>query len=358
MTHIAQNTEDTDKIGYCLKKINEASKHLLKLINDILDMSKIEANKIEIKEGVFVLFDMIKHINDIVAVNAEEKNHELTTQIDENIPKKLIGDELRLVQVITNFLSNAIKFTPEGGKIKINVTLDSRTKKDGYTIKFEVIDNGIGLNPEHYEKIFSSFEQADGSIDRQYGGTGLGLSISKNIIELMGGSVGVESAKGGGSCFYFYVTLHTPDPFAATEPENSGEVCTPDTLDSFSGKVILIVDDIEINREIVTAMLDATSITFDHAENGKQAVEKFKNAPEKYDLIFMDVQMPLMDGLEATRKIRVLGTMKAKKIPIIAMTANALSHDIESCKAAGMNDHIGKPLNFDEVCKKLRIYLQ
>ena len=358
MTHICRNTEDTDKKDYCLERIDEASKHLLRLINDILDMSKIEANKIEIKENIFILRDMIVQINDIVAVNAEEKNHELTTEIDENIPEKLIGDELRLAQVITNFLSNAIKFTPEGGKIKLKATLISHPKKDDKTIKFEVIDNGIGLNPEHYEKIFSSFEQADGSIDRQYGGTGLGLSISKNIIELMGGSIDVESVKGGGSCFYFTVTLHTPDYLAATEAENCGEVCKLDTPGSFRGKVILLVDDMEINREIVTAMLGVTSITFDHAENGKEAVEKFKNAPKKYDLIFMDIQMPIMDGLEATRQIRAVKTEEAAKIPIIAMTANALSQDIENCVAAGMNDHIGKPLNFDEVCKKLRTYLR
>lgn len=355
MANIGRNAKDITKIEHCLDKISEASKHLLNLINDILDISKIEANKMEIKAVVFELNDMIARVRNIVTVKAEEKNHHLSIHIDEDIPGRLVGDDLRLVQVIANFISNAIKFTSDGGHIALNICLVSRDASDGIKIKVEVKDNGIGINSAHYESLFSSFEQADGSINRRFGGTGLGLAISKNIIELMGGQIGVTSEEGSGSSFYFIVDLRVSDnkeKEAIVDDSLHG-----DTTDVFNGKIILLAEDIEINREIITSILEDTGIVFEYAENGKVAVEKFKNAPDKYDLIFMDIQMPLMDGLEATRQIRQLSTAKAKQIPIIAMTANAFDEDVENCKKAGMNDHIGKPVDFDEVMAKLLAHL-
>ena len=358
MADIGLKAKDYSKTEYCLERIDKASKHLLNLINDILDMSKIEANKMEIKAVPFELDDIIARIRNISMVNAMEKKQNLLINVDDHIPNTLVGDDLRLVQVIANFISNATKFTPENGNIILNVLRDSPIKDDALTIRVEVIDNGIGINAEHYQKIFSSFEQAEGSIDRRFGGTGLGLAISKRIIELMGGSIGVSSEEGKGSCFYFTVNLRLFTPALESRTICIDDVCVTRDIDAvLNGSVILLAEDIEINREIVTAMLDGTGIIFEYAENGQIAVEKFKNAQDKYDLIFMDVQMPLMDGIEATKQIRMLGTAQAKNIPIIAMTANAFDEDVEKCKRAGMNDHIGKPINLDEVIGKLLFYL-
>ena len=357
MTNIGRDAQDAARVKYCLGKIDEASKHLLSLINDVLDMSTIEANKMEIRAADFVLSHMIEKIKSIMAVKAEEKKQNFSVNVGVDIPDRLVGDDLRLTQVIMNLLSNAMKFTPEGGHIVLNVSLVSPTEEGGLTIKVEVVDSGIGLKSEHYNKIFSSFEQADGDINRTYGGTGLGLAISKNIIELMGGRIEVTSEEGKGSCFCFLVNLRlgSEPPNSAGQRVRAVSAQLPDGV--LRGKSILLVEDVEINREIVTALFEDTGIVFDYAENGQIAVGKFKEGQDKYSLIFMDVQMPIMDGLEATRQIRAFGTTQAKDIPIIAMTANAFSKDIESCIEAGMNGHISKPIDFDEVVEKLLDYL-
>ena len=363
MVNIGKYSKDSTKIEYCLEKIDEASKHLLGLINDILDMSKIEANMVQINETVFDLENLAERALSIVAVKAEEKNHKLSVNIDPAIPNRLIGDDLWLFQVITNFMSNAVKFTPEGGTIKLNISLIAHkliphTTGGELTIRVEVVDNGIGINPEHHQKLFSSFEQAESSIHRKFGGTGLGLAISKNVIELMGGSIGVESEEGKGSCFYFTVNVSIADSDSShNENISDSPTLMQEMRDLLSGKVILLTEDIEINREIVTALLEDTGIILDYAVNGEIAVEKFKSEQDKYDLIFMDIQMPVMDGLEATRQIRAIGTTQAKNIPIIAMTANAFEEDVENCKKAGMNDHVSKPIDFGELISKLNTCL-
>nr|WP_245534824.1 response regulator [Treponema primitia] len=495
MTSIAQSSSDLEKKDYCLSKIEEASNHLLGVINDILDMSKIEANKFDLSLDDFDFEKMIRKVVSVNNFRVEEKNQILSVHIDRDIPRSLHGDDQRLSQVITNLLSNAVKFTPESGSIHLETRLE---KKEGdlCTLRISVTDSGIGISPEQQGRLFSSFEQADSSTSRKFGGTGLGLAISKRIVEMMGGTIWLESELGKGAAFIFTVqvelgpekqeSLLSPGinwknirvlavdddgdvrSYFAELAEQLGFACEtaasgedainlinkngpydlyfvdwkmpgmngvelsrwikehkpltdtssvlpvksvvimisatewnvieteakqagvdkflpkplfPSSLadcinqclgsnttassskkkddepDDFSGRHILLAEDVEINQEILIALLEPTSIMIDCAGNGAEALRIFKDQPDKYDIIFMDVQMPEMDGYEATRGIRSSGIPKAKEIPIIAMTANVFREDIEKCLAAGMNDHLGKPLDFDDVLSKLRQYL-
>jgi CheY-like chemotaxis protein len=216
-----------------------------------------------------------------------------------------------------------------------------------------VSDNGIGISDEQKEKLFSAFEQGDSGIARIYGGTGLGLVITKRIVELMGGNVWVESESGKGARFMFTANVRRGGRSSSDKESNKPETGS----NSFDGKKLLVAEDVEINREILLALLEDTGLIIDCAENGKEAFEMIKAAPEKYDIVLMDVQMPQMDGLESSRRIRALPKHKREKLPIIAMTANVFKNDIEECLAAGMDDHIGKPLDIDNVFEKLRKYL-
>jgi signal transduction histidine kinase/DNA-binding response OmpR family regulator len=495
MTSIAQSSSDLEKKEYCLNKISEASTHLLGVINDILDMSKIEANKFELSLDNFDFEKMLQKVVNVINFRVEEKNQTLTVHFDKNIPRSFHGDDQRLAQVITNLLSNAVKFTPESGTIKLDTR---REKKEGiiYTIRISVTDSGIGISAEQQARLFSSFEQAETGTSRKFGGTGLGLAISKRIVEMMGGTIWIESELGKGSAFIFTVQLELgPDqedgllnpginwknlrilavddsedirmyfdelaerlgfncdtagdgedaialikkngPYdiyfvdwkmpgmngielsrwikesstgvnnkndavisksvvimiSATEwnvvekeakeagvdkflqkplfPSALADIInqclgkntivafseSKKMVDDFSGRHILLAEDVEINQEIVIALLEPTSIMIDCAGNGAEAVRLFSEDPEKYDIIFLDVQMPEMDGYEATEKIRASGLPNAQSIPIVAMTANVFREDIEKCLAVGMNDHVGKPLDFEEVLAKLRLYL-
>jgi len=285
-----------------------------------------------------------------------------------------------VAQIITNLLGNAIKFTPVGGSIGLDVRLVGEA--DGVcTVQFTVTDNGIGISKVQQANLFQSFQQAESNTTRKYGGTGLGLSISKNLVEMMGGTIWVESELGKGSSFAFTAKLHRVDlsagdseiggPGAEVGPTGGatsggaamggvakGVAVEPEDQNyGFAGKCMLLVDDVEINREIVIALLDPTGIKMVSAENGKQAVDLFRAAPESYDIIFMDVMMPEMDGYEATRLIRALGTAAAEDVPIIAMTANVFQEDVEHCLEAGMTAHLGKPLDIDEVLDMIKAYL-
>jgi signal transduction histidine kinase/CheY-like chemotaxis protein len=496
MTSIAKSSSDYEKKEYCLNKISEASTHLLGVINDILDMSKIEANKFDLSPDEFVFEKLLQKVVNVINFRVEEKSQILTVHFDKNIPRSFYGDDQRLAQVITNLLSNAVKFTPESGTIKLDTQLE---KKEGiiYTIRISVTDSGIGISQEQQSRLFSSFEQAETGTSRKFGGTGLGLAISKRIVEMMGGTIWIESELGKGAAFIFTVKLELgPDRqeesllspginwknlrvLAVDDSEDirvyflefaerlgfncetaaSGEDAIariekngpydmyfvdwkmpgmdgielsrwineraavqnqqdailsksvvimisatewntieddakkagvakflpkplfPSALadiinqclgkntivaasesekavvDNFSGHHILLAEDVEINQEIVIALLEPTSIMIDCAGNGAEALRIFSGDPAKYDIIFMDVQMPEMDGYEATRKIRASGLPNADSIPIVAMTANVFREDIEKCLAVGMNDHVGKPLDFEEVLEKLRLYL-
>ncbi len=358
MTLIGKNTDDLVRIKNCLSQIDIASKHLLGLVNDILDMSKIEANKLEIVAETFAFQVMLNNIIEIMAIKMQEKNIAYSVHCDPNIPANLIGDELRLSQILNNLLSNAIKFTPEDGSIILNSRIQQKINENESMFYFEVIDNGIGISPEQQSRLFSSFEQADGSIARSYGGTGLGLAICKSIVEMMGGEIGVSSKLGNGSCFYFTARLKHQSLISANVELLPDPVINLDYSNlTFSRCNLLLVEDIDINRMIACSILEKSRINIDYAENGARALEMFEHNPNKYDIILMDIQMPIMDGLEATRRIRALGTPESASIPIIAMTANAFIKDIEECKKAGMQDHIGKPIDIRELTTKIAAHL-
>ncbi len=482
MTTIARASKSADKYEYCLDRIDNASRHLLGVINDVLDMSKIEAKKFELFFTDFNLEKMLINITNVIMFRIDEKKQRFSVEIDRRIPENLIGDEQRLAQVITNLLSNASKFTPENGVIVLRAELAEESRGE-CKVAFRVRDSGIGISEENQKKLFRSFEQADGSISRRFGGTGLGLAISKRIVELMGGEISVQSEAGKGAEFSFTikarpgqtenqtalhadkdkvgvlavdasedtrayfqyimdsagircdtardcaealekidragtgryivafvdctareadglecvrrirsrdqstaavvmmptiewniiekeageagVDLHVPKPLfpsvlLAAIDEALHSSCAQDEQDEkratgfFQGRTVLLAEDVEINREIVNTLLEETGVTIRNAENGREAVEMFKNDPEAFDLILMDIHMPEMDGFEATQKIRRLDLPNAAKIPIIAMTANVFKEDIEKCLAVGMNDHIGKPVDFRELIRKLR----
>jgi PAS domain S-box-containing protein len=356
MANIGGADPSIEKKDYCLERIKGASAHLLNVINDILDMSKIEAEKFELSITTFNFTAMLTNVINVLSFKTEEKKLTLNMVIDPAIPSLITSDEQRLAQVITNLLSNAAKFTPEGGRITIGAKLLSVEDSD-YVIEITVSDTGIGISPEQETKLFHPFEQADNSISRKYGGTGLGLVISKRIIELMNGRIRVESEVGKGSSFIFTIRAGKGTPESA-EIEASGNMRTLTNISGcLAGYRILLVEDIEINREIVISVLEPTGAAVDQAGNGKEAFEKFIAAPETYDLILMDIQMPEMGGYESTRLIRTSSVEKAETIPIIAMTANVFREDIEQCMAAGMNDHLGKPLNFNELLCTLCEYL-
>jgi len=496
MTTIGKSAADSIRKDYCFSKIEDASNHLLGVINDILDMSKIEANKFELSEAEFDLEKMLRRVVNVVNFRIDEKHQKFSVHIDSSIPRILIGDDQRIAQVITNLLGNAVKFTSEYGIITLALRLAGKGS-DLCTLQISVSDTGIGISPEQKAKLFKSFEQAESSTTRKYGGTGLGLAISKSIVELMGGSIWVESEPGKGSTFFFTIQLKrtanekhrllsadvnlknvrilTVDDdkdvlnyfndiaqgfelkcdtaisgeealkfidqkggyniyfidwkmpvmdgiqlvreirtrikknaivimisaaewsSVATEAKAAGvdkflsKPLFPSTIAEmineclgvdeqqaekskaadiagiFAGKRILLAEDVEINREIVQTLLEPTKLEIDCAENGLEAVRMFTEAPSKYDMIFMDIQMPEMDGYDATRRIRALeeefnntrsnNRNLRQQIPIIAMTANVFKEDIERCLAAGMDNHVGKPLDFDEVLDKLRQYL-
>jgi signal transduction histidine kinase/CheY-like chemotaxis protein len=497
MTSIAKSSGDIEKKEYCLGKIEEASSHLLGVINDILDMSKIEANKFELSSADFQFEKTLRKVVNVVNFKVEEKHQKFTVYIDRRIPRFLYGDDQRLAQVITNLLSNAVKFTPEGGLIHLEARLggDAEGAGDGaHTLMISVRDSGIGLSMEQQSRLFSSFEQADSSTSRKFGGTGLGLAISKRIVDIMGGKIWVESEPGKGAVFTFTVTMPRgsgddevpargwgknfhilavdddgdtrdffselasrfgfscdtacggeealdlirkngpydlcfvdwkmpgmngvelsrkiralppePGPAAAADKpviimisaaewtlvedqakqagitkflskplfpstisdcinqclgrekllESSGGTETR-SAEQFEG-TILLAEDIEINREIVISLLEPLALAVDCAENGIEAVRLFTEAPDKYAMILMDVQMPEMDGYEATRRIRASALPRARTIPVIAMTANVFKEDIERAREAGMNGHIGKPLDFGEILTQFRKYLR
>jgi len=353
MASIGKSSTDIDRKDYSFKKIEDASNHLLGVINDILDISKIEADKLDLSYNEFSFENMLNRVENIINLLAMEKEQIFTTDIDGNIPLKIISDEQRLAQVVINLLSNAVKFTPEHGSVKLTVRKTAET--DGFsTIRFIVSDTGIGISEEQKKLLFNPFEQLDGGSSRRFGGTGLGLAISKSIIDKMGGGIWVDSEPGKGSSFIFEIKAQTVTGSGTDSDIDKSSISEKGI---FSGKRILIAEDVGINREIISALLEYTGIEINFAFNGAEAVEKFSSASDAYGLILMDIQMPHMDGYEATRNIRASGLPEAGSIPIIAMTANVFREDVERCISAGMNGHLGKPINIDEVIAKLREYL-
>ncbi len=484
MCKIAESAGDMARLRYCLGTIATSSAHLLGLINDVLDMSKIEAGKFELAHEPLHLERMLIKIRDLILDRTEQKQQALDMTLGQKLHTAYAGDELRLSQVVTNLLSNAVKFTPSGGSISLAVE-EVRREEARSVLRFTVADTGIGMTKEQAGRLFNAFEQADGSIAARFGGTGLGLAISKSIVEKMNGKVWVESQPGKGSTFTIEVELERAPQQAVARIRPGSAAClvsmddglrgkfsavaeeldlpnaavgdgceaaallrrangtgTPYTvvfvdaglpggsgleaarqlegmLDAdqvvfiasfaewtamekeaaalgahrflsrplfpstvaaavneagggtletresatqeaekapdFSGVTLLLVEDVDINREIFTALLESTGVHIDSAGNGLEAVRMFTQHPEKYDLIVMDLQMPVMDGYAATREIRSLDLPRARAIPIIAMTANAFKEDVDKCLAAGMNDHMPKPIDEKVVMEKIRL---
>ena len=367
MTKIADNTNDIGKLRYCLATIGVSSAQLLGLINDILDMSKIEAGKFELDFAPFNIEKSLMKVCNLIIDSAERKGQKFDVILGKNMKVHYLGDELRLSQVITNLLSNAVKFTPENGTITLTAE-EKQRKEDGSVLRFTVADTGIGMTQEQIGRLFTSFEQADESITRKFGGTGLGLSISKSIIDKMNGTIWVDSEINKGTTFTFDIELKwaaqqsggvivngiTPSDLKLLIVEGKETEDVPD----FSDVTLLLAEDVDINREIFITLLENTNVKIDIAENGLIAVQKFTANPEQYNMIIMDVQMPEMDGYEATKTIRALDLPKAKSIPIIAMTANAFKEDVDKCIACGMNDHLAKPVDIKVVIEKILYYLQ
>ena len=486
MTAIGKKAESLAEKNQALKKIGDAASHLLGIINDILDMAKIEADKLELVPVEYNFERMLRKVVSVINFRLDEKRQQFTVNVGNSVPRFIVGDDQRLAQVITNLLSNAVKFTPEGGEINLKISLIEEST-DGCELRIEVTDSGIGISQENQEKLFHAFEQADSGTSRKYGGTGLGLVISKRIVELMGGKIWYESEQGQGARFIFtvkaqrgnkssrslllpginwrnvrilavddvaeirdqfselfnhleincdvaadgfeachmieengaydiyFVDWHMPgmDGVELTrriklsyedrqqvvimitaldwsqireeavgagvdkhllKPLFSSSIidCLNEYLDvesirsnkdsminadRFDGKRMLLAEDIEINREILIALLEGTGIAIDCAENGLEALDMIEAAPNKYDIVFMDMQMPKMDGLAATRRLRGMPALKGVKLPIIAMTANVFKDDIKACLEAGMDDHLGKPLDIGRVIEKLHKYL-
>ena len=359
MTSIGKAADDIKRKDDSLLKIEESSTYLLGIINDILDMSKIESGKFELSNVEFDFEGMFRKVTNIVSFRTKEKNQKLLVSIDEKIPDVLIGDDQRLAQVITNLMGNSVKFTPDKGTVSVESKLID--EENGIcTIQIDVSDTGIGISPEQQKKLFKSYQQADSDTTRNFGGTGLGLAISKKIVEMMDGKIWVESELNKGSHFIFLVKLEkseTPRDSLGTK-EKDEEKSKESTTDRFKGNRILLAEDIDVNREIITTILEPVSIIVECAENGVEAVEMFKSSPEKYDMIFMDIHMPEMDGYEATRRIRALDHPKASTVPIVAMTADVFKEDIDKAHEAGMNDHIAKPIDFDNLFNKMSKYIE
>jgi len=352
MTTIARSSDDLERISDCLSKIESASQQLMKVINEILDISKIEAGKFEMASEAFVFDAMITNIRNIIEVRSAEKKLHFVIDFDDNIPEVLIGDEMRLSQILINLLSNAVKFTPADGTVRFSARHVSR-RDDMEIIEFVVRDSGIGISEEQQKKMFDAFSQADSGVANRFGGTGLGLPISKNFVELMGGDIFVESSLGMGTCFTVQIPFRKGDLGMVKHPHVTANGVELD----LRGRTLLLVEDVEINREIVISLLDDTGVLVDCAENGQIAVDMIMAAPDRYDLIFMDIQMPVLDGYIATRAIRDLDFPRARTIPIVAMTANAFADDVEKCREVGMNDHIAKPIEIEILMNIVGKYL-
>jgi PAS domain S-box-containing protein len=356
---LAMKTNMDKKQRDYIQKIQQSGQHLLGIINDILDFSKIEAGKLSVEHTEFELEKVMENVSNLISEKTASKGLELVFSIENGVPGHLVGDSLRLGQILVNYSNNAVKFT-ERGEVVISVNVVEETDCDAL-FRFAVRDTGIGLTEEQMSKLFQSFQQADTSTSRKYGGTGLGLAISKKLANLMGGDVGVESKHGEGSTFWFTARLgkcvararkSVPESDLLERgitDEYQQTTSLMENLDAIKGSSILLVEDNEFNQQIACELLADAGFKVDVAENGLKSIEMLDK--HIYDIVLMDMQMPIMDGTTATREIRKDG--RFKYLPILAMTANVMEADIKKCRAAGMWDHIGKPIDPDELFGKL-----
>lgn len=354
LTHLALQSDPPEELKGYLHKIRSSATNLLAIINDILDLSKIEANKMTLENVNYSMEDVLDFVHTSIRFPLEQKGLEYVCQVADDVPPRLWGDGLRLKQILLNLLSNAVKFTAEGS---VKLTIRRELRDDGEKLHFMVSDTGMGISREYRQHLFDPYTQANSSISRRFGGTGLGLTICKRIAGLMRGSLWCESELGKGTIFHLTIPCMLAHS-ACCEMEEEGEEATQTPPITHPGRVrLLLVEDNEINQEVATAMLHQLGLACDLACNGQQAVEMIMETD--YDLILMDVHMPVMDGLTASQHIRQRQAVRSpqKNLPIIAMTAATLPDNIDEILEAGMDDHISKPFNIGILRKKLAYWL-
>ena len=353
MLEIARSGPLNDRQREAIDIAQMSGQSLLVIMNDILDLSRIETGRLTLDENPFFLRECLAAAVNIVVPEARRKGLDLSWTVAERVPETLMGDSIRLQQVLTNLVSKAVKFT-EKGQVKLRVTCDGKNPDGKRKIVFSVADTGIGIPDEKKERIFAPFSQGDLSHTRRFGGSGLGLTLCRRIVELMGGTIGCESSEGEGSTFTFTVSLaeawpeaeHSSEPVMPVKVENSVPADAPARR-----KRLLIAEDDEATRKVLGFMLQKSEYDFEFAEDGLQVVEMWEKG--KYDLIVMDGQMPGMDGFEATSAIRRREKDFGGHIPIVAVTAHAIKEDKERCLAAGMDAHVSKPIDFQALLGKI-----
>ena len=352
MTQIMSGSRDLQKIEACVRQIAGSSHHLLGIINDILDFSKIEAGKLVLEEREFSLSKNMDFVMSMMRSKSQESGKTIELEMGDIRHDYVVTDSLRLNQILINVLSNAVKFSHPDGRIDLR--MEELSHKDGRSIfKFTVKDQGIGMSPQQADRLFRPFEQATRSVSRAYGGTGLGLVIARSIVQALGGEIDFTSTEGEGSTFFFTIcVLAHSEPLNAEPALTMADAAAPQQ--DLSGKTMLVVDDIDINRLIILELLGSSGVIMEEATNGQEAVDMFEKSPVgHYDFILMDMQMPVLDGCDATRTIRALPRPDAAEVRIIAMTANVMKEDVEKALGSGMNAHVGKPINMEELMQSL-----
>ena len=350
---IEHDCDDSAKVKEYAKKIEVSSQHLLGLINDVLDMSKIEAGKTMLKYDDFSISELLQEMHTIFQPQADGKYQTFVISREDIRHEWVNGDSVRLKQIFTNLLSNAVKYTQVGGSIEF-VVEECQTNSSVYAkFRFLVKDNGMGMNPDFKDKIFDAFTREESSLTNKIQGTGLGMAITRNLVEVMGGTIDVESVKGQGSCFEVLMDFKIAEDRTVSLAEQAEKEEPADNV--LKGMRFLCAEDNELNAEILTELLKLEDAECTICENGEKILKVFEQSvPGDYDMILMDVQMPVMNGYEATKAIRRSSHELAKTIPIIAMTANAFSEDIQHSLAAGMNAHISKPVDMKTLEKTIR----
>lgn len=354
MSNIAStNLRNPEKVRDCLDKMGLSTRFLLSKINDILDMSKLESGKLAIAEKKFQFRELIQELKEMIFLQAEEKNQKLEISVDDSVAEAYLGDDLRLNQILFNLLSNAVSYTLEGGSISLKAEQISGRGEEAW-LRITVADNGIGMSEEFQKVLFEPFEQECATEGRVFEGSGLGLPITRSLVQLMGGTIRFESKRHKGTTF----VVELPFKLLKTEEKEEAPEEEYDFSQVFQGQRVLVVEDNEINLEIVQTFLESWNLQVDAAENGLIAVEKFKNSqPGWYQLVLMDIRMPVMDGLTATREIRALDRADAGTVPIMALTANVSPGDSQHAKKIGMNEYLTKPVEMKLLHRKIKEFI-